>query len=566
MNRKKIQSMILAASVTGSCLTTFSLNCVSVFAADSAVADEVVISLDNDGTTVDGQTISSDETSAVYAAHDIIYYEDRDTYDSGNTYGEGEDSDKHTEEEAASETVIHITKAGTYKISGTLQGQIAVDLGEDAKEDADAVVTLIFDNADVTCDVAPAVIFYNVYECDTDWTEADAEGTENYVSPAEVDTTAAGANIIIADGSVNNLVGSYVAKVYKDNDEQKKLYKYDGAVYSAMSMNVSGETSGDGVLNITGANEGLDSHVHLTINSGTLNITSQDDAINTDEDNVSVMTINGGNVNVAGGMGSEGDGIDSNGYIVVNGGTVVATAKDMSDSGLDSTLGTLINGGTVFASGSSMDGASEESLQPNMFLQFTGSQSTSDIMTVKDTEGNIVYEMDLSGNEFFTDTERTYTGLVISSDGLVQNETYTVEVNGTAMAYTSEGRTMGGFGQPGMGMPNGEMPQMPDGEMPELPEGMTEGELPQMADGERPELPEGMNEGEMPEMPNGEMPELPEGMSEGEMPQMPNGQQPPSWGNGAARGDGETAVDVEASSEFTLSGVVSTFGGVQTAE
>ena len=47
-------------------------------------------------------------------------------------------------------------------------GQIAVDLGEDAEEDPAAVVTLILNGVDITCTVAPAVIFYSVYECGSD--------------------------------------------------------------------------------------------------------------------------------------------------------------------------------------------------------------------------------------------------------------------------------------------------------------------------------------------------------------------------------------------------------------
>ena len=39
-----------------------------------------------------------------------------------------------------------------------------------------------------------------------------------------------------------------------------------------MSMNVSGEAEGTGVLNIEAANEGLDTELHLTINGGSIHI------------------------------------------------------------------------------------------------------------------------------------------------------------------------------------------------------------------------------------------------------------------------------------------------------
>ena len=90
--------------------------------------------------------------------------------------------------------MVTITKPGTYRVSGTLfAGQIAIDLGKDAVEDPSAVVTVILDNANVTCTVAPALIFYNVYECG----EADEAAASSVV-----DTTAAGANVIVAGTSV----------------------------------------------------------------------------------------------------------------------------------------------------------------------------------------------------------------------------------------------------------------------------------------------------------------------------------------------------------------------------
>ena len=94
-----------------------------------------VIELSDDGITVDGAEISTDAESAVYAANDIVFYLEGQ----GFTYGEGEKEDEHSQAEADTHTVVHITKPGTYALSGKLSaGQIAVDLGEDAKEDTDA--------------------------------------------------------------------------------------------------------------------------------------------------------------------------------------------------------------------------------------------------------------------------------------------------------------------------------------------------------------------------------------------------------------------------------------------
>lgn len=225
--------------------------------SESASSTERVISLSDDEITLDGETIAEDDAGDVTVSHDIVYYE----AGMGSDYGEGTEADEHSAEEAEAHTVVTIRSAGTYRLTGTLsQSQIAVDLGDEAKDDPDAVVTLILDNVDVTCTVAPALIFYNVYEC--------ADGDEETAS-SDVDTTAAGANVIIADDSVNNFNGSYVARIYETGTTDK-LHKYDGAFYSKMSMNIDGEADGTGVLNIVAENEGLGTEMHLTINGGTV--------------------------------------------------------------------------------------------------------------------------------------------------------------------------------------------------------------------------------------------------------------------------------------------------------
>ena len=60
------------------------------------------IVLSDSGISVDG----AGETAEVFTSNDIIYYEDKDTYESGNPYGEGEAHERHSAEEAASHTVV----------------------------------------------------------------------------------------------------------------------------------------------------------------------------------------------------------------------------------------------------------------------------------------------------------------------------------------------------------------------------------------------------------------------------------------------------------------------------
>ena len=381
-----------------------------------------IITLSDDGVSVNG----GGETDAVFTSRDIIYYEDRDTYESGNPYGEGEASEKHTAEEASAHTVVNIIAPGAYHIKGQMSaGQIRVDLGEDAYSDPNAVVELILENADITCSVAPAILFLNTYECDGSWSAETA-------SP-NVDTSAAGANLILQ--GKNTVNGSHVAKIYKDKDGEKKLWKQDGAIYSYQSLNVYGP----GSLLLNADNEGLDSELHLTIFGGDIAIRSGNDGINTNEDGVSVTTINGGKLHILAGLGAEGDGIDSNGYLVINGGTVVSSAHPAADAGLDSDLGSFIHGGTVLALGSSMDWAESDSGQVTMNLQFAQYQKANSAILICDGNGNIVFAYDPGADENLAALNRQYMGIIVSRPDFQQGETYYVYTGGSISGEETTG-------------------------------------------------------------------------------------------------------------------------------
>jgi len=464
-------------------------------------ADITEIQLADSGITVDGAAASADPAAAVYVGADIIYYADG----TDETYGEGEEDEKHSADEALAHTVVTITAPGTYKLSGELtQGQIAVDLGENAETDPNAVVTLILDNADVSCGVAPALIFYNVYECG-DKNEENASGI--------VDTSAAGANIILAKGSENNFTGSHVARIYEPGTEDK-LHKYDGAFYSKMTMNINGDNGDDsGVLNIVGDNEGMNSEMHLTINGGTINIASNDDGINTNEDNISVTTINGGNVMIIAGLGEEGDGIDSNGYLTINGGTLMAQANPRgADGGIDADCDITINGGVVAAYGTMNGSIAQTSSQNYMESNFMSFLPEGTNIKLTDAEGKNVW----AGT-----VEKGAQMLTLSTSDLALDTEYHLYVNDVQQCWTGVG---GRFSPDGMGGPRPELPEDFDpaqmGERPEFSKDFAPGQaedLPEMPkdffpveDGERPELPEDFDPAQM-----GERPEKPHNFNGG---------------------------------------------------
>lgn len=503
---KKCITLILLAVLL---VTPFSMS----GTAAAAAAQATIISLSDSGITVDGKSASTDSSDAVYIGHDIIYYEAG--HDS--SYGEGTAADEHTAEEAAKHTVVTITEPGTYRVSGKLSaGQLFVDLGENASSDPNAVVTLILDGVDITCTVAPAVFFYRVYESSD--ASVDTKGV--------VDTSASGANVVIADGSENVVNGSYVARIYKEGTT-KKLHKYDGAFYSRMSMNINGGEQGTGILRITAENEGLDSELHLTINGGNIYLESQDDAINTNEDGISVTTINGGYLHINAGLGSEGDGIDSNGYLTINGGKIVTLANGRSgDGGIDADSDILINGGTVIALGSRNDATSSNSKQAYMELSFASTRPAGSTIVIKDSNGKEIFNYV---------TEKLYQSATFSSADMKVGETYSVYVDGVQQQYTGNQFGMMGGGP----RPDGQGGQ--DGQPPELPEGFDPSQM-----GDRPERPA---------QPDGNM-TPPEGFDPSQMGERPNmGNRPDNMG-------GQSTETGEASVAFTLTDSIKSFSGV----
>ena len=485
---KKLLCMILALGLLAGCTAAPAQTTAPAETIPAVSVDSIAIRLSDEG-------VEFPADSGVYTANDIIYYEEGHD----ESYGEGEPGDAHSAEEAAAHTVVHITKPGTYTVSGKLSlGQIAVDLGENAKDDPTAAVVLILDNAEIICRVAPAVIFYNVYECG----QPDA---------------AAGASVLLADGSNNRIVGSHVAEIYKPGTDEK-LHKYDGAFYSRMSMKLDGA----GKLRIEADNEGLDSEMHLTIDGGEIYIESGNDGINTNEDGVSVTTVNAGflRIDVAGTTG-EGDGIDSNGWLIINGGRVEAYACGTSaDSGIDADMGIQINGGEVIATGNMLDRI-EDGGQTYAVFSFAKAQEGLHY-TLKDQWDSPVLE---------GQTSNAFTSLLLSSPRLTEG-TYTLW-SGEQQFEGLAGIGGGAFIGPIQPIERPDFPGKGDGdvEIPPQPTQpiVTHGTIQPPPEGDRPE---DMPVAQFPEGGQGQMIVLPM-PPEGEnmpVPQLPEGVEPPQEG------------------------------------
>lgn len=232
----------------------------------------------------------------------------------------------------------------------------------------------------------------------------------NTGEPAIVFAASASSTVLVEAGSVNHLTGG--------NDT------YDGALYSVASLVIDGE----GELHIDGnVQEGIATEMHLDIRGANTWVSSVDDGLNANNDGVSVITISGGFLHVLAG----GDGIDSNGSIVISGGTVIAVSRLSSDpnTGLDADLGVSLRGGVVVATGAGGGGGGGGG----------GSASTQASVTRSGSgaEGSRVVVVDASGAALVAfDAPAAYSRITLSTPTLTSGTSYTLysggEVTGTA--------------------------------------------------------------------------------------------------------------------------------------
>ena len=318
---------------------------------------------------------------------------------------------------------ISITQGGTYILSGTLNNQISVSVSEQ--------IVLVLNGVNIKSNTH-GIIILKAPEID----QTNPLNTSSF----SVNLDNVGAKIIIADGSENTVNAG-------------KGGQYDGAIHSCVSFLIGGETKGDGVLNVVGSGEGVETDMHLFINGGIIRIVGNDDAISANNENKSIVYVKSGKLFINGGLGQEGDGIDSNGWIIVDGGEIVSSAKAGMDSGLDSDH-TRINGGIVMAVGSALDYATNECKQPTMNLVFTGNVEPSSVLSIKDSDGNEIMSYSANTADFISGSQRkTYFAAIVSHPSFKSGQTYHLFLDGVQLGFT--GNKAGFDWQNGGGFPWG---------------------------------------------------------------------------------------------------------------
>lgn len=159
--------------------------------------------------------------------------------------------------------------------------------------------------------------------------------------------------------------------------------------------------------------EGLESKQTLTIDGGTIEATTYDDALNASK----ALVINGGNVYA---YASNNDAIDSNGTITINGGTIVASGAGSPEEGFDCDQHTfLVNGGLLVGVGGATSNPSSQSGQCSAVYS-AGSASSGTVYTVTASDGSHVFSFAVP---------RTYSSMTMlfSSPLLTQSSTYLIK-------------------------------------------------------------------------------------------------------------------------------------------
>ena len=243
------------------------------------------------------------------------------------------------------------------------------------------------------------------------------------------------------------------------NDGNMMISSGDDGIHSDTLLTING-----GDIEIIKSYEGIESS-SIYINSGNLVLTASDDGFNAaggnDLSSVNgrpgqnpfsgsdeyTLTFNGGTIQVD----AAGDGLDSNGTVIVNGGTIyVDGPTNGGNSAVDYGTGFEINGGLIFTAGSTGMavaplGGSQYSVMVNLDTSYQGDTE----MTVQDSLGNIVLRYTPG---------KVFQSIIFSSEQLKNGETYTIyadEVQCTTVTISSIVTTSGNQGGMNGGMQGG---------------------------------------------------------------------------------------------------------------
>lgn len=184
------------------------------------------------------------------------------------------------------------------------------------------------------------------------------------------------------------------------------------------------------------------------------------------------IEISGGNIYITAG----GDGVDSNGSVMISGGYTVVCGPTQGDTSvLDYNVEGTITGGTFIGTGGAGMASNFNSVENQGLIAVSvGNQSAGTAVTLTDESGKTIAEVT---------PELDYAVVYVSTPDMAQGSTYTLTAGSysesielTESAYSTLGGGMGGRGNMGGGMNGGNMTP-PDGSQQGGPS--ANGEMPQ---------------------------------------------------------------------------------------
>lgn len=260
------------------------------------------------------------------------------------------------------------------------------------------------------------------------------EGTSSHYTTETTSTKGikAGVSLVIEDGTF--IVDSYDDAIHSNdnisiNGGTFTLTTDDDGIHADTELGIYG-----GDITITKSYEGIESMI-ISINDGNISITSSDDGINAGGGNDGSSNFNnwGGSssssycIYINGGyiyIDSDGDGVDSNGSIVMTAGEIIVDGPTSSaDGAIDYDASFTISEGYISAAGSSgmAEGLSSSSSQYSVKVTLS-SKSANTLFHVEDGDGNYILTIAPS---------KSYSSVVFSSSELQQGTTYYVYYGGS---------------------------------------------------------------------------------------------------------------------------------------
>ncbi|MFH5186582.1 carbohydrate-binding domain-containing protein [Paenibacillus sp. TAB 01] len=224
---------------------------------------------------------------------------------------------------------------------------------------------------------------------------------------------------------------------------QYSLASGDDGIHADTAIAIS-----KGTIDITKSYEGLES-LDIAISGGTIHLVSTDDGVNVSGGS-STGTAQGGRgpsspasgkLTISGGylyVDAAGDGLDSNGSMVMTGGTALVNGPSNDGNGALDYDGTFEqSGGTLIAAGSSgmAQAPSETSSQRAILMTFPSQLEAGTLVTLTDSSGKQIAAFAPA---------KTFSSIVVSSPNLLAGTEYTLATGGKAAGTATDGLYDGG--------------------------------------------------------------------------------------------------------------------------